>query len=106
MLISLFVSSAYPDFAYWTVSGEGVFMILLGGMGVFLGPLAGAAILLLLNDVVTRITEHYSLVLGIVILLFALGLRKGVLGLVADLWAKRGAAGKRAPSAATQPAQH
>ena len=89
MLISLFVSSAYPDFAYWTISGEAVFMILLGGMNVFLGPLAGAGILLLLNDLVTRFTEHYSLVLGIVILCFALGLRKGLLGLFADLWAKR-----------------
>lgn len=89
MLISLFVSSAYPDFAYWTISGEAVFMILLGGMNVFLGPLAGAGILLLLNDLVTRFTQHYSLVLGIVILCFALGLRKGLLGLFVDLWEKR-----------------
>jgi branched-chain amino acid transport system permease protein len=89
MMISLFVSSAYPDFAYWTISGEAVFMILLGGMNVFLGPLAGAGILLLLNDLVTRYTEHYSLVLGIVILCFALGLRKGLLGLFVDLRAKR-----------------
>lgn len=105
MLISLFVSSAYPDFAYWTVSGEGVFMILLGGMTVFLGPAAGAGILLLLNDMVTRFTEHYSLVLGIVILLFALGLRKGVLGFAADLLAKRGSAAQGASSRAT-PAAH
>lgn len=89
LVMSLFVSSAYPDFVYWTISGEAVFMILLGGMGVFFGPLAGAAILLLLNDTVTKLTEHYSLVLGIVILCFALGLRKGLLGLVADLWARR-----------------
>jgi len=101
MLISLFVSSAYPDFAYWTVSGEGVFMILLGGMGVFLGPLAGAGILLLLNDLVTRLTEHYSLVLGIVILAFALGLRKGVLGFLKDWWTKRAAGTKGRQSAAT-----
>ena len=100
MLTSLFVSSAYPDFAYWTVSGEGVFMILLGGMQVFLGPLAGAAILLLLNDTVTKITEHYSLVLGIVILCFALGLRKGLLGFIADLWARRGGAAAQAQAAA------
>jgi len=100
MLTSLFVSSAYPDFAYWTVSGEGVFMILLGGMQVFLGPLAGAAILLLLNDTVTKITEHYSLVLGIVILCFALGLRKGLLGFIADLWARRGGAAAQAQAGA------
>lgn len=94
MLMSLFVSSAYPDFAYWTVSGEGIFMILLGGMKVFLGPLAGAGILLLLNDLVTRYTAHYSLVLGIVILAFALGLRTGLLGFLAVLWSKR-AGGRR-----------
>jgi branched-chain amino acid transport system permease protein len=103
MIMCLFVSSAYPDFAYWTVSGDAIFMILLGGMNVFLGPLAGAAILLLLNDMVTKFTEHYSLVLGVVILCFALGLRKGLLGFVADLWAKVAAhsRGSRA-SVATQ----
>lgn len=105
MLISLFVSSAYPDFAYWTVSGEGVFMILLGGMQVFLGPLAGAAILLLLNDMVTRYTEHYSLVLGVVILVFALGLRRGLLGFVSDLWTRRALKARSLGRAAAPAAQ-
>jgi branched-chain amino acid transport system permease protein len=84
ILTSLFVSGAYPDFAYWTISGEAVFMILLGGIGVFFGPAVGAAVFLLLNDTVTRFTEHYGLVLGIVILAFALGLRKGLLGYLVD----------------------
>ncbi|MEO6023735.1 MAG: branched-chain amino acid ABC transporter permease [Burkholderiales bacterium] len=98
MLMSLFVSSAYPDFAYWTVSGEAVFMILLGGIGVFLGPTVGAGIFLILNDTVTKFTEHYSLVLGIVILAFALGLRKGLLGFIAQWWSERSAT----PSAAAK----
>jgi branched-chain amino acid transport system permease protein len=89
LVMSLFVSSAYPDFAYWTVSGEAIFMILLGGSSVFLGPLTGAATLLLLNDMVTKFTEHYSLVLGIIILVFALGLRKGLLGTIVHLWKNR-----------------
>jgi len=92
LLISLFVSSAYPDFAYWTVSGEAVFMIMLGGISVFFGPLVGAALLLMLNDFVTKVTEHYSLVLGIIILVFALGLRKGLLGFVVQGWKKYTAA--------------
>jgi branched-chain amino acid transport system permease protein len=106
VLISLFVSSAYPDFAYWTVSGEAVFMILLGGMNVFLGPTAGAAILLLLNDTVTKLTEHYSLVLGIVILLFALGLRKGLLGFLVEAWEKRGKPSSGVASAAPAASKH
>jgi branched-chain amino acid transport system permease protein len=93
LLMSLFVSSAYPDFAYWTISGEGVFMILMGGMSVFLGPLAGAAVLLLLSDTVTRFTEYFGLVLGVVILCFALGLRKGLLGFAVEAWQHRRAAG-------------
>jgi branched-chain amino acid transport system permease protein len=101
MLMSLFVSSAYPDFAYWTISGEAVFMILLGGMGVFLGPLVGAVVLLLLSDTVTRFTEYFGLVLGVVILCFALGLRKGLLGSALDLWARRAFALRSEPRAAT-----
>lgn len=80
LLMSLFVSSAYPDFAFWAISGEAIFMIMLGGISVFFGPLVGTIIFLLLNDTVTKFTEHYMLVLGIVILALALGLRKGLLG--------------------------
>ena len=89
MVMSLFVSGAFPDFAYWTISGEAIFMIMLGGLTVFLGPLVGAVMLLLLNDVVTKLTSHYGIVLGGIILLFALGLRKGVLDFVVDMWRDR-----------------
>ncbi|MSQ59700.1 MAG: branched-chain amino acid ABC transporter permease [Betaproteobacteria bacterium] len=98
VVMSLFVSSAYPDFAYWTISGEAVFMIMMGGIGVFFGPLFGAVILLLLNDFVTKITEHYGLVLGIIILAFALGLRKGLLGVITEYFRERRAARAGAPS--------
>ena len=90
--MSLFVSSAYPDFAYWTMSGEAVFMILLGGISTFFGPLVGAITLLLLNDVVTRMTEHYNLVLGIVIFGSYLAMVHGVQQLAAEA-ARRSVAG-------------
>jgi branched-chain amino acid transport system permease protein len=86
VIMSLFVSGAYPELAYWTVSGEGVFIIMLGGLSTFLGPLVGTAILLLLNDVVTRFTEYYGLALGAIILLFALGLRRGLTDFLVDYW--------------------
>jgi branched-chain amino acid transport system permease protein len=38
--------------------------------------------------VVTRFTEYYGLVLGIVILAFALGLRRGVLDFLKLAWPK------------------
>jgi branched-chain amino acid transport system permease protein len=90
VVMSLFVSGAYPEFAYWTMSGEAVFMIMLGGISTFLGPTVGAAILMLLNDVVTRFTEYYGLALGLIILLFALGLRRGLLDfLIENAWKGR-----------------
>jgi branched-chain amino acid transport system permease protein len=88
-VMSLFVSGAYPEFANWPMSGEAVFMIMLGGIGVFLGPLVGTVLLLLLNDMITRFTEYYGLALGLVILLFTLGLRKGLLDFAVDLVRRR-----------------
>ena len=84
ILLSLVVSGAYPNFGFWTTSGEAIFMILLGGSNVFLGPLVGTAILRILNDVAVSYTTHTDLVLGIVILVLVLGLRKGPLDLIAE----------------------
>ena len=91
VVMSLFVSGAYPEFANWPMSGDAVLMIMLGGLGVFLGPLVGTVLLLLLNDVITRFTEYYGLALGLVILLFTLGLRKGLLDFAVDLVRRRAA---------------
>jgi branched-chain amino acid transport system permease protein len=95
IIMSLFVSGAYPEFAYWTISGEGIFIIMLGGLNTFLGPAVGTAILLLLNDFVTRHTEYYGLTLGIIILVFALGLRRGLLDVLLDLWRRLAAPGAK-----------
>jgi len=93
IVMALFVSGAYPEFAYWTMSGEAIFIIMLGGVATFLGPTVGTVILLLLNDLVTRFTEYYGLTLGMVILLFALGLRKGLTDFLVDLLHNRERAG-------------
>ena len=84
ILLALFVSGAYPNFAFWTTSGEAIFMILLGGSNVFLGPLVGTVILRVLNDVTIAYTSHTDLVLGIVILILVLGLRQGPLDVIAE----------------------
>ncbi|WP_340669398.1 branched-chain amino acid ABC transporter permease [Bradyrhizobium ottawaense] len=94
MVMALFVSGAYPEFAYWTISGEGIFINMLGGVSTFLGPMVGTVLLLLLNDTVTRFTEYHGIVLGVVILFFALGLRKGLLDFVAEWFSQRRDAGE------------
>jgi len=89
IVMALFVSGAYPEFAYWTISGEGIFINMLGGVTTFLGPMVGTILLLILNDTVTRLTEYYGIVLGIVILFFAIGLRKGLMDFVVEWYAQR-----------------
>jgi len=41
--------------------------------------------------VITRTTEYHGLALGVVVLLFALGFRKGVLDFVLQQWQRRSA---------------
>jgi len=89
VIMALFVSGAFPDFSYWTMSGEAIFMIMMGGIQVFIGPVVGAAVLLLLNDAISRTTEYHGLVLGLVVLLFALGFKRGLMDFVGQLWARQ-----------------
>jgi branched-chain amino acid transport system permease protein len=78
IILALFVSGAYPEFAFWTTSGEAIFMLMLGGTQLFVGPLVGALLLQALNHYVVIYTEYHGLVLGIVILVMVIGLRQGL----------------------------
>jgi branched-chain amino acid transport system permease protein len=89
MLLALFVSGAYPEFGFWTTSGEAIFMIMLGGMQLFIGPVIGAVLLRMLEHFVTIYTEYSGLVLGVVILLIVLGLRQGVGDFLVDWFCRR-----------------
>lgn len=82
-LMALYVGGAYPDFAYWTKSAEPIFMVLVGGMTTFLGPLAGAAILVTLTAVITKYTSLWGLVLGLILIAFTLFLKVGILDFIA-----------------------
>jgi branched-chain amino acid transport system permease protein len=89
MLLALFVSGAYPEFGFWTTSGEAIFMIMLGGAQLFIGPVIGAVLLRMLEHFVTIYTEYHGLVLGVVILLIVLGLRQGVGDFLVDWFGRR-----------------
>ena len=89
MMLSLFVSGAYPEFGFWTTSGEAIFMIMLGGTQLFIGPIIGAVLLRMLEHFVSIYTEYHGLVLGIVILAIVLGLKQGVADYIVDWLARR-----------------
>lgn len=72
-----------PSLLHWTRSGEFLVIVILGGMGTLYGALAGAAALLLLEEVLTGLTEHWMLILGPVLILVVLFARRGLYGWLA-----------------------
>ena len=64
---------AAPAYLAWTVSGEIIVMVVLGGMGTVLGPVVGALTLLVTEEILKAITEHWMLILGPLFVLVVLG---------------------------------
>ncbi|MFO1364461.1 MAG: branched-chain amino acid ABC transporter permease [Burkholderiales bacterium] len=82
---ALFVNqTAYltPAFMSWTRSGEIMFMVILGGMSTLIGPVLGAAGLLLLEDLLQGWTEHWQIILGPILVLVVLFAKRGLAGLL------------------------
>jgi branched-chain amino acid transport system permease protein len=71
-----------PDFMHWTRSGEIMFMVILGGIGTTIGPVLGAFVLLLLEDMLSGWTEHWQIILGPFLILVVLFARRGLAGLL------------------------
>lgn len=80
---TLFVTvegSAFPDLLSWTLSLEFIIMCLLGGWFTFLGPMLGAAIIVLLRTMVGVYTEYWTFALAVILMLLIFFLPEGLLG--------------------------
>ena len=71
-----------PAVMYWTRSGDLMVMVILGGMGTLFGPVVGAIVYLLLEELLSQFTEFSGLILGPVLLLIVLFARGGIMGLL------------------------
>jgi branched-chain amino acid transport system permease protein len=74
-----------PDVASFLHSIELVTMVVLGGMGSLAGSLVGAAVLVILPQVLTVFHEYEHLLLGIFIILVMVYLREGIVPTLARL---------------------
>ena len=72
-----------PTLAYWTHSGNLVFMTLLGGFTHFYGPVLGAFVFIYLQDFVMSIVPYWRLVFGALLALIVIFAPTGLMGLVA-----------------------
>jgi branched-chain amino acid transport system permease protein len=74
-----------PAVMYWTRSGDLMVMVILGGMGTLFGPVVGAVAYLVLEEVLSQITEYWALIMGPLLLLVVLFGRGGIMGLLGRL---------------------
>jgi branched-chain amino acid transport system permease protein len=79
-----------PEFMHWTRSGEIMFMVILGGMGTLIGPVLGAVVFLLLEDLLSSWTVHWQIILGPILVLVVLFARRGLVGLLPGEAERRG----------------
>ncbi len=73
-------NSIHTDMLYWTTSGEVILMSVLGGIGQFFGPLLGAGVIIVIQDVVGARTEYWPLIIGLMMMVMVLLFPKGLVG--------------------------
>jgi branched-chain amino acid transport system permease protein len=81
-----------PSYMQWTASGELIVMVMLGGMGTLMGPVVGAAVLLVLEEVLSSakfglpggldnlLATHWLGLIGLFVLVVTLALKQGLYG--------------------------
>ena len=65
---------------YWTMSGEVVLMTLVGGMGTVFGPVAGALVVLAMENYLAQLGAWVTIVQGAIFVVCVLTFRRGIVG--------------------------
>lgn len=69
-----------PAVLFWFLSGEGLIMVVLGGLGTLVGPIVGAAVYLLLKHVVSSYSSHWELIVGAIFIACVMFFKQGIYG--------------------------
>lgn len=77
-MLTMFVS---PDYMRWSMSGDVLIMTVLGGAGTLAGPMLGVTVFEVAKELISRYTEHWYGVLGVLFVACTLFLPKGIHGL-------------------------
>jgi branched-chain amino acid transport system permease protein len=85
VLIAPVVGQVDPTLAYWTHSGTIVFMTLLGGFTIFLGPVLGALIYIFLQDTVMSLLYYWRFCFGAILVFIVIVAPGGIAGVISSL---------------------
>jgi branched-chain amino acid transport system permease protein len=77
-LMANYLRFVSPDMMHWTKSGELMMMVIVGGTATLIGPLLGAATMVLLEAFLATKTENWQLYLGFILLAIVMLTRGGL----------------------------
>ncbi len=80
--------SISPEVIHVGRSIDGLVMVLLGGIQTLTGPIVGASVFAILQDMVMRGSDYWRAMLGGIILLLVLAFPQGIVGAVAHLFGR------------------
>ena len=64
----------------WSRSGELIFMVILGGAATTIGPVLGAAVFIVIEEVLSSYTTYWHLPFGLMLIAVVLFLKGGLMG--------------------------
>jgi branched-chain amino acid transport system permease protein len=79
-LYALLNNFADPLAMHYTLSGEFVIIVVMGGMRAFWGPLIGAVVFVVLEDTISSMTVNWMSFVGLIFILVVLFFPRGLLG--------------------------
>lgn len=88
ILIVYYFEFTSPSTASFQRSSLGVMMVVLGGVGTTLGPLVGAFVVVLVENVVSGVISRWPTAMGLIFVLVVLFARQGIVGTLGQLWAR------------------
>jgi branched-chain amino acid transport system permease protein len=77
-----------PDLLFWTVSGEVLIVVILGGLGTLIGPMIGAVVFVLLKHEASNYTNHWHIIIGLILIAIVVAGGRGLYG-QAEFWLGR-----------------
>ena len=83
-LLGNFTSFISPEMMDWTRSGELIFMVVLGGTSSLFGPVLGAGLFILMEEILSGFWLYWQLIFGIFLILVVLFAKGGI-----DSWLGR-----------------
>ena len=72
-----------PELMFFSVSGNAVVTVVLGGVGTLIGPILGSVLLTSFKSIIGTWTVHHHIVIGIIFVVIVVSAPKGLAGLLA-----------------------